>query len=124
LRNLAAFMAAIMLLQSIPVRGEPGDIFSIPVPVVGADPPKAHDIHAGEAAVSSQTGAFTYAYPISVPPGRHGLAPQLALTYSSQAPIYGGIAAGWSLAIPAIREDTSQGRRSPSQRPSTTSSAG
>ena len=32
------------------------------------------------------------------------------LSYSSHAPIYGGIAAGWSLAIPEIREDTSQGR--------------
>ena len=109
-RSLAAVMATLVLLQSVPVWGEPGDIFSIPAPVIGADPPKAHDIHAGEAAVSSQTGAFTYAYPIRVPPGRHGMAPQLALVYSSHAPIYGGIAAGWSLAIPEIREDTSQGR--------------
>ena len=109
-RSLAAVMATLVLLQSVPVWGEPGDIFSIPAPVIGADPPKAHDIHAGEAAVSSQTGAFTYAYPIRVPPGRHGMAPQLALVYSSHAPLYGGIAAGWSLAIPEIREDTSQGR--------------
>jgi len=36
--------------------------------------------------------------------------PALALTYSSQAPIYGGIASGWSLPIPMILEDTSQGR--------------
>jgi hypothetical protein len=52
-RSLAAFMAAIVLLQSVPVRGAPGDIFSTPAPVIGVDPPKAHDINAGEAAVSS-----------------------------------------------------------------------
>jgi hypothetical protein len=39
------------------------------------------------------------------------MAPSLALTYSSQAPIYGGIAAGWSLSgLHDIRWDTSNGR--------------
>lgn len=38
------------------------------------------------------------------------MAPRVGLTYSSQAPIYGTIASGWSLALPAILEDTSQGR--------------
>jgi len=38
------------------------------------------------------------------------MAPRLALSYSSQAPIYGTLAAGWSLTIPDIHEDTSQGR--------------
>src|SRR5207248_11388 len=31
-------------------------------------------------------------------------------SYSSQAPIYGGIAAGWQLTIPDVHEDTSLGR--------------
>ena len=109
-RSLAALVATIALLQFGSASGAPGDIFSIPAPVIGSDPPKASDIKDGDAAVSSQTGALTYAYPIQVPPGRNGIAPQLALSYSSQAPIYGGIAAGWSLSIPEIREDTSQGR--------------
>jgi hypothetical protein len=78
--------------------------------VIGSDPPKASDIMDGDASVSTQTGALQYSYPIRVPPGRNGMVPHLALSYSSQAPIYGGIAAGWSLSIPEIREDTSQGR--------------
>jgi len=36
-----------------------------------------------------------------------GVQPSLALTYSSQAPIYGGIAVGWSLSVPDIHIDTS-----------------
>jgi RHS repeat-associated protein len=58
--------------------------------------------------VSTQTGALQYSYRIKVPPGRNGVAPSLALTYSSQAPIYGGIAAGWSLPLGLIRDDTSR----------------
>jgi hypothetical protein len=77
-------------------------------PAIGSDPPKAADVRTGDASVSTQTGALQYSYPIKVPPGRHGVAPSLALTYSSQAPTYGGIAAGWSLPIGLIRDDTSR----------------
>ena len=59
--------------------------------------------------VSHQSGTFTYSFPIVVPPGRLGMEPDLALEYSSDAPIYGGIAAGWSLNVPAIRLDTTNG---------------
>ncbi len=93
-----------------PAIGSPGDIFETAAPVIGADPPKATEIKDGDVSVSSQTGALTYSYPIAVPPGRNGMAPHLALSYSSQAAIYGGIAAGWTLSIPEIREDTSHGR--------------
>src|SRR6201999_1660798 len=51
-----------------------------------------------------------FSYPIKVPPGRHGMQPALSLSYSSQAPIYGGVAAGWQLPIPIISLDTSNGR--------------
>lgn len=110
LHGFVALIATVVLFQFGAARGAPGDIFSIPAPVVGSDPPKASDIADGDASVSTQTGALQYSYPIRVPPGRNGMVPQLALSYSSQAPIYGGIAAGWSLSIPEIREDTSQGR--------------
>lgn len=90
-----------------PLWAAPGDINSVPAPTIGADAPKAHDIKVGDASVSTQTGAVTYSYPITVPPGRLGMQPSLALSYSSQAPVYGGVASGWSLEIPEIRRDTS-----------------
>lgn len=104
-RPLALLLACAM---ATPLWAAPGDITAVPAPTIGADPPKAHDIHVGDASVSTQTGAVTYSYPITVPPGRLGMQPSLALAYSSQAPVYGGIAAGWSLDIPEIRRDTSR----------------
>ncbi len=87
----------------------PGDVLQLPAPVLGAGPPKEAALHDGDASVSTQTGALQYSYPIEVPPGRLGNEPHLALSYSSQAPLFGGIAAGWSLSIPEIRLDTSKG---------------
>jgi RHS repeat-associated protein len=110
-RGMAALMVTIVSVFTLrPATGSPSDIFQQPAPVLGSDPPKATALQAGDASVSSQTGALQFSYPISVAPGRNGMAPQLSLGYSSQAPIYGGLAAGWSLAIPEIREDPSQGR--------------
>lgn len=55
--------------------------------------------------VSEFSGAVTYSYPIEVPPGRHGMQPGIALSYSSaglNGRIYysdpGVVADGWSLA--------------------------
>lgn len=111
-RGIAALLAVMTVLRLSPARASVGDIFSAPAPVIGADPPKSADVKDGDTSVSSQTGAFTYSYAISVPPGRQGMVPHLALTYSSQAPVYGGIATGWNwnMSIPEIREDTSGGR--------------
>lgn len=109
-RALALSMALSVIGQISPAYSAPGDIFSIAAPAVSTDPPKEAPLHDGDASVSNQTGAFGYSYPIRVPPGRNGMQPHLALNYSSQAPIYGGLAAGWSLSIPIITEDTSRGR--------------
>jgi len=109
-RLLALGMAFVAVSTLRPALGSPGDIFSTAAPVMGSDPPKADALQNGDESVATQTGAMQYSYPIKVPPGRQGQQPHLALTYSSQAPIYGTIAAGWSLSIPEIRDDTSKGR--------------
>lgn len=44
-----------------------------------------------------ESGAATYHIPIYAPPGRAGVAPQVALTYSSQAGV-GALGKGWSIA--------------------------
>ena len=109
-RALVAMTAAMSLLAVRPVSSDPSDIFSIGAPAVGSPPPKASDLRVGDASVSP-TGAFQYSYPIAVPPGRQNMQPALSLTYSSQAPIYGGIAAGWTLGgLHAITLDVSAGR--------------
>ena len=58
---------------------------------------------------SPQTGAATYTFAVPVPPGRNGMAPQLALSYSSQNPLRGGVAAGWRFDVPSIEVDASLG---------------
>jgi hypothetical protein len=77
--------------------GAPSDVLAIPDPAPTEVPRAERPIEAGDATVASQTGALQYAYPIAVPPGRGGNQPALALAYSSQGAVYGGVAAGWSL---------------------------
>lgn len=110
-RGVAALLAtAVVFTTSRSAMSAPADAFSSPAPVIGSDPPKAAELRAGEAGVSTQTGAAQYSFPVTLPPGRGGMVPHVSLAYSSQAPLYGTIASGWSLSIPAILEDTSQGR--------------
>ena len=109
-RALSLAMALATIVSVRPAHGDPADIFSVAAPALGAEQPKAAPIMDGDASVATKTGALEYGYPIDVPPGRNGMRPHLALTYSSQSPIYGGLAAGWTLSIPAITLDTTQGR--------------
>ena len=111
LHGLALLLGASLpiVLQNSVGWSEPADITHMAAPMLGADAPAARDVAAGDASVSTQNGTLSYSYPIVVPPGRGGAAPQLALSYSSQAPIYGDIAAGWSLNLPEIKEDTADG---------------
>ncbi len=56
----------------------------------------------------SQTGEASMSYPIEVPPGRNGMQPNLALTYSSD----GGsswVGYGWNIPIPSIDIETRWG---------------
>lgn len=63
----------------------------------------------GSGGVSSTMGAYGYSYPIKVPPGRGGLSPKLALTYSSMA-TNGWLGLGWGLSIDSIERSTKKGK--------------
>lgn len=53
-------------------------------------------------------GQATFPHPLTLPPGRQNLQPQLELTYNSEAPnSWCGL--GWSLTLPAITIDTRWG---------------
>ncbi|MEW6326511.1 MAG: SpvB/TcaC N-terminal domain-containing protein [Thermodesulfobacteriota bacterium] len=73
--------------------------------------------HAGEITVGSgvkvrdlakNTGAANMTIPIEIPPGRKGLAPNLALTYNSNRS-EGWIGGGWELELGAIQRATKRG---------------
>ncbi len=54
--------------------------------------------------IDKNTGALSYNYPISVPPGRNNLQPSLALSYNSSLNEQNSIVGyGWSLIIPYIQ---------------------
>ena len=53
MKPVAALAACLMALSAAPLRAAPGDITSIPAPVLGADPPKAREITEGDVSVST-----------------------------------------------------------------------
>jgi RHS repeat-associated protein len=54
------------------------------------------------------TGTGNYAVPLSLPPGRNGFQPELALRYSTGQPD-GPFGLGWSIGVPDIQRKTSAG---------------
>jgi YD repeat-containing protein len=54
------------------------------------------------------TGTGNFSVPIGVPPGRHGVQPQLALTYSSGNG-NGPFGLGWQLSLPGVTRKTALG---------------
>ena len=89
----------------------PTDVFTGASPGFNTSAPEAIKYNMGDWGVADQRGAATYTYPIEVPPGRNRMAPSLAIRYSSQSPIRGGIAVGWALdGLPSIRLDRSLGQ--------------
>lgn len=73
---------------------------------------KAADPGAGitliEAPSAANTGDARLTYPLEVPPGRNGVAPKLALNYSSSAQS-GWLGTGWDVGIPTVAIDTRWG---------------
>ncbi|HEX3130666.1 MAG TPA: SpvB/TcaC N-terminal domain-containing protein, partial [Thermoanaerobaculia bacterium] len=68
-----------------------------------ADPSAGIDLI--EAPEAGPTGNAGLSFPITVPPGRHGLEPELEVTYDSGNP-NGWLGVGWDLPIPAIEVST------------------
>ncbi|HTJ44261.1 MAG TPA: RHS repeat-associated core domain-containing protein [Kofleriaceae bacterium] len=88
----------------------PSDPFSVALPGRDTKPPEGLSGSSIDANVSRQHGGASYSFPIAVPPGRGGMAPHLALSYSSDAALRGGLAAGWTLAgVPEIDLDPDNG---------------
>lgn len=91
------------------VLAAPTDPFNGATPTVDQRASEPERYQTGDWGVSDQRGAATYTYPIQLPPGRKGMVPTLHLRYSSQSPLRGGLAAGWTLDLPTIRVDRNQG---------------
>lgn len=103
-------LLCITIAYTNPIYAAPDDIFfEEDVPALDSTAPEPSKFELGNYDVAEKTGAATYTFPIDVPPGRKGMKPDLALSYSSRAPLRGGIAAGWSLQLPSITLDTSTG---------------
>ena len=112
-RRLIRWASFAVVFASASVLAAPANITESSGSVASIEAPAGTEISAGDGKVSGQTGSFGYTIPIAVPPGRLGAEPSIALSYSSQAPLYGGVAAGWSLSLPTIARDFSEGPKTP-----------
>ena len=106
---VSAWSSAALTLCAGLVAAGPADMFESPGAIAEGKAPDALELKVGDGNVATKTGGYTLSYPIEVPPGRLDAAPSLALSYASQAPLYGSLAAGWSLGLPVIERDFSEG---------------
>ena len=65
----------IVLQQSVSWSA-PADITTMAAPMLGADPPAARDVAAGDASVSTQNGSLSYSYPIAESSPRFQMTPK------------------------------------------------
>lgn len=111
---VAHVLASLLLSVAVALAQEgdgPVDPFAGASPSFNTPAPEPTRHNVGEWGVAEQRGAVTYTYPITVPPGRNGMAPSLVLRYSSQSPLRGGVAVGWNLDdLPSIHADRSLGQ--------------
>ena len=92
----------------------PADPFTGASASFDAPPSYSKNYNLGNWGVAEQRGAATYTFPIAVPPGRNGMAPDLALRYSSDSALRGGLAVGWRLDVPSVTRDGSRGHEAAS----------
>lgn len=105
-----AVLVGSLIAQVRPSFGRPGSVVTNGSPSPTPPVSDIRDLGAGDMTFASSTGAFQYTYTIAVPPGRLGVQPKLALNYSSQGPLRGGIASGWTMGIPEIKLEYPNGR--------------
>ncbi|MGD9161371.1 MAG: toxin TcdB middle/N-terminal domain-containing protein, partial [Desulfobacteraceae bacterium] len=85
------------------------DMFATAAHAEEEEPPPIYSNLGSESPnIEEFTGSYSQIYPIEVPPGRGGLAPQIALTYSSIGQ-NGWVGVGWDIAISSIERDTKEG---------------
>lgn len=96
---------ALLLAGAVSAHGAAQDPFAAALPRRDTQLAEGAPSAAGEGSVSAAQGSASYRFPIEVPPGRADMQPALALAYSSNGPLRGGIAAGWSLDLPTIERD-------------------
>src|SRR3989339_65982 len=96
LRNLLPALCCFLVLNSVAAATEQ------------AGPNPGNLAPTGSQSVSLLTGAFTYSYPIEVPPGRNGMQPDVKLIYNSQGD-NGWLGIGWTLDTGCIYRSTKNG---------------
>ncbi len=99
-RHLAAFVCSIIIPFIFSLNLSAQSPPPQPPTVPDTNTPQKSNLYASP---DESTGAFTYSFPISMPPGRLGIQPNLALEYNSQnqdnSSIFGF---GWSISLPFI----------------------
>ncbi len=99
---------AILLVTISSALAAPTNPFADGAPSFSTAGVERQSYNSGDWGVAEQRGSATYTFSFDLPPGRNGMAPALALRYSSASPLR-GLAAGWSFDLPSIRVDRSQG---------------
>ncbi|OGX37530.1 MAG: hypothetical protein A3C53_04955 [Omnitrophica WOR_2 bacterium RIFCSPHIGHO2_02_FULL_68_15] len=107
-RTLAGLTAAAVLITqlALPPQAEASHLGSSTASAGSAPPPAVTAIESFQPDLF--TGRATTSIPIAVPPGRKGMQPNLALTYSSSAR-NGWVGVGWSLDAGYIERSTKKG---------------
>ena len=99
----ASALASVASVDAIAAQSDP---FAASVPNFETAASKAADFRAGGHGVAEQSGTASYRFPIVVPPGRNGMAPELSLQYSSSGELRSGLAVGWIIGgLPTIERD-------------------